>query len=91
MDALLTRQLENRMRAALESDDPKAYRRALFDVQIAQMQCQTKTALRVKTLERFVSDFTQQAKGARWGLRLAAGLLAAGGGAAALKLIQALF
>lgn len=35
MDTILRTQLENRLRAAIESGDQKAYRIALLDVQVA--------------------------------------------------------
>ena len=90
MDAILRTQLENRLRAAIESGDQKAYRIALLDVQVAQMQCQEKTAQRVKTLEQYVHDAEQRAKGAQWAAKALFALSSAGGGAVALKAIQAI-
>ena len=90
MDGILRTQLEARLRAAIESGDQKAYRIALLDVQIAQMQCQEKTAQRVKTLEQYVHDAEQRAKGAQWAAKALFALSSAGSGAVALKVIQAL-
>ena len=90
MDTILRSQLEARLRAAIEAGDQKAYRIALLDVQVAQMQCQEKTAQRVKTLEQYVHDAEQRAKGAQWAAKALFALSSAGGGAVALKVIQAL-
>ena len=90
MDPILRTQLEARLRAAIESGDHKAYRIALLDVQIAQMQCQEKTAQRVKTLEQYVHDAEQRAQGAKWAAKALFAISSAGGGAVALKVIQAL-
>lgn len=88
MDTILRTQLENRLRAAIESGDQKAYRIALLDVQVAQMQCQEKTAQRVKTLEQYVHDAEQRAQGAKWAAKALIALYSATGGAAFLKFIQ---
>ena len=90
MDPILRTQLENRLRAAIESGDQKAYRIALLDVQVAQMQCQEKTAQRVKTLEQYVHDAEQRAQGAKWAAKALFAISSAGGGAVALKAIQVL-
>ena len=90
MDTILRTQLENRLRAAIEANDQKAYRIALLDVQVAQMQCQEKTAQRVKTLEQYVHDAEQRAQGAKWAAKALFAISSAGGGAVALKVIQAL-
>lgn len=90
MDTILRTQLENRLRAAIEANDQKAYRIALLDVQVAQMLCQEKTAQRVKTLEQYVHDTEQRAQGAKWAAKAIFALSSAGGGAVALKVIQAL-
>lgn len=90
MDTILRTQLENRLRAAIEANDQKAYRIALLDVQVAQMQCQEKTAQRVKTLEQYVHDAEQRAQGAKWAAKALFALSSAGGGAVALKAIQAI-
>lgn len=90
MDNILRTQLENRLRAAIESGDQKAYRIALLDVQVAQMQCQEKTAQRVKTLEQYVHDAEQRAQGAKWAAKALFAISSAGGGAVALKIAQAL-
>ena len=90
MDTILRTQLEKRLRAAIEANDQKAYRIALLDVQVAQMQCQEKTAQRVKTLEQYVHDAEQRAQGAKWAAKALFALSSAGGGAVALKVIQAL-
>ena len=90
MDTILRTQLENRLREAIEANDQKAYRIALLDVQVAQMQCQEKTAQRVKTLEQYVHDAEQRAQGAKWAAKALFAISSAGGGAVALKVIQAL-
>ena len=90
MDSILRSQLENRLRAAIEANDQKAYRIALLDVQVAQMQCQEKTAQRVKSLEVYIHDAEQRAKGAKWAAKALFALSSAGGGAVALKVVQAL-
>ena len=90
MDTILRTQLENRLRAAIEANDQKEYRIALLDVQVAQMLCQEKTAQRVKTLEQYVHDAEQRAKGAKLAAKAIFALSSAGGGAVALKVIQAL-
>lgn len=90
MDSILRSQLENRLRAAIEANDQKAYRIALLDVQVAQMLCQEKTAQRVKTLEQYVHDAEQRAKGAKLAAKAIFALSSAGGGAVALKVVQAL-
>ncbi len=90
MDSILRSQLENRLRAAIEANDQKAYRIALLDVQVAQMLCQEKTAQRVKTLEQYIHDAEQRAQGAKWAAKAIFALSSAGGGAVALKVIQAL-
>lgn len=91
MDPILRTQLEARLRAAIESGDQKAYRIALLDVQIAQMQCQEKTAQRVKALEVYIHDAEQRAQGAKWAAKALIALSSASGGAAILKLLEALF
>ena len=90
MDAILRTQLENRLRAAIEANDQKAYRIALLDVQVAQMLCQEKTAQRVKTLEQYIHDTEQRAQGAKLAAKAIFALSSASGGAVALKIIQAL-
>lgn len=90
MDSILRTQLENRLRAAIEANDQKEYRIALLDVQVAQMLCQEKTAQRVKTLEQYIHDAEQRAQGAKWAAKALFALSSAGGGAVALKVIQAL-
>ena len=90
MDTILRTQLENRLRAAIESGDQKAYRIALLDVQTAQMQCQENTAQRVKALEVYIHDAEQRAQGAKWAAKAIFALSSASGGAVALKVIQAL-
>ena len=90
MDTILRTQLENRLRAAIEDNDQKAYRIALLDVQVAQMLCQEKTAQRVKTLEQYIHDAEQRAQGAKWAAKALFALSSAGGGAVALKVIQVL-
>lgn len=90
MDTILRTQLENRLRAAIEANDQKEYRIALLDVQVAQMLCQEKTAQRVKTLEQYIHDAEQRAQGAKWAAKALFALSSAGGGAVALKVIQAL-
>lgn len=88
MDTILRTQLENRLRAAIEANDQKAYRIALLDVQVAQMLCQEKTAQRVKTLEQYIHDAEQRAQGAKWAAKALLALSSAAGGAAYLKFIQ---
>ena len=92
MDTILRTQLENRLRAAIEANDQKAYRIALLDVQVAQMQCQEKTAQRVKTLEQYIHDAEQRAQGAKWTAKAFTVIFAASGGAAGfaalLKFVQ---
>ena len=90
MDTILRTQLENRLRAAIEDNDQKAYRIALLDVQVAQMLCQEKTAQRVKTLEQYIHDTEQRAQGAKLAAKAIFALSSASGGAVALKIIQAL-
>ena len=90
MDTILRTQLENRLRAAIEDNDQKAYRIALLDVQVAQMLCQEKTAQRVKTLEQYIHGAEQRAQGAKWAAKALFALSSAGGGAVALKVIQVL-
>ncbi len=90
MDSILRSQLEARLRAAIESGDQKAYRIALLDVQVAQMQCQEKTAQRVKTLEQYVHDAEQRAQGAKWAAKALLALSSASGGAAILKILETL-
>ena len=90
MDTILRTQLENRLRAAIEANDQKAYRIALLDVQVAQMQCQEKTAQRVKALEVYIHDAEQRAQGAKWAAKALFAISSASGGAVALKVIQAL-
>lgn len=90
MDHILRTQLENRLREAIEANDQKAYRIALLDVQVAQMQCQEITAQRVKTLEQYVHDAEQRAQGAKWAAKALLALSSASGGAVALKVAQAL-
>lgn len=90
MDPILRSQLEARLRAAIESGDQKAYRIALLDVQIAQMQCQEKTAQRVKALEVYIHDAEQRAQGAKFAAKALLALGSASGGAAILKLLEAL-
>lgn len=90
MDTILRSQLEARLRAAIESGDQKAYRIALLDVQVAQMQCQEKTAQRVKTLEQYVHDAEQRAKGAQWAAKAILAIGSASGGAALLKILETL-
>lgn len=90
MDTILRSQLEARLRAAIEAGDQKAYRIALLDVQVAQMQCQEKTAQRVKTLEQYVHDAEQRAKGAQWAAKAILAIGSASGGAALLKILETL-
>ena len=90
MDTILRSQLEARLRAAIEAGDQKAYRIALLDVQVAQMQCQEKTAQRVKTLEQYVHDAEQRAKGAQWAAKAILAIASASGGAALLKILETL-
>ena len=91
MDTILRSQLEARLRAAIEAGDQNAYRIALLDVQVAQMQCQEKTAQRVKAIEAYIHDVEQRAQGAKLAAKALLALGSASGGAAILKLLEALF
>ena len=88
MDRILREQLQVRMEDCLERGDHTGFQRALVDVQIAQMECQEKTALRVKTLEHNWNKVVRKLEGARLTLRILGWLVSALGGGTVIALIQ---
>lgn len=88
MDRILREQLQARMEDCLERGDHAGYQRAIVDVQIAQMECQEKTAQRVKRLEENWNKVVRKLEGARLTLRILGWLVSAIGGGTVIALIQ---
>lgn len=88
MDRILREQLQARMEDCLERGDHSGYQRAIVDVQIAQMECQERTAQRVKSLEEKWNKVVRKLEGARLTLRILGWLISALGGGTVIALIQ---
>ncbi len=88
MDRILREQLQARMEDCLERGDHAGYQRAIVDVQIAQMECQERTAQRVKSLEEKWNKVVRKLEGARLTLRILGWLISALGGGTVIALIQ---
>lgn len=81
--------IDRELNAALESDDAKLVERALINSQRALIDCQRKTAERVKDLVARADATSQRVKGAQAILAILRYVVAMGGGAAIVKLLAA--
>ena len=90
MDEVMRKHLSERMREALARGDMEELQRAQVDAMCAQMECQEHMAWRVKKIEGYIDRREAKAEGAKWAAKALFALSSAGGGAVALKVIQAL-
>ena len=80
--------LQQRLEAAYDSGDMMIIQKAQNDVMIAQMDCQAKTADRVKKMEQYINDIKMQAKGAKVAAKIAYILAGALGSGVVMRLIE---
>ena len=90
MDEVMRKHLSERMRDALTRGDMGELQRAQVDAMCAQMECQEHMAGRVKKIEGYIERREAKAEGASLMLKVIGAVGFAGGGAAAMKLLQAL-
>lgn len=81
--------LQQRLEAAYNTGDMMIIQKAQNDVMIAQMDCQSKTAVRVKNMEQYFRDVKMQAKGAKLAAKIAYILGGALGSGVVMRLIEA--
>ena len=90
MDEVMRKHLSERMREALARGDMEELQRAQVDAMCAQMECQEHMAGRVKKIEGYIDRREAKAEGAGLMLKLIGALGCAGGGAAVMRVAQAL-
>lgn len=88
MTAELQESLRRELEAALEAGDDKRLNRAHSNILIALIDCQRKTADRVKALMVEADRKKARIEGVKWLWGILAALAASGGGALILKLLQ---
>lgn len=83
----LTRRLEE----AVESGDPKEIQRAHTAIDKAMMDCQLKTATRVKQMYAKIDEVCNMIKGAKIAARIMYAVGGAGGGALLMAVLKEIF
>lgn len=88
MDDILRASINRQLDEAMHAKDNDRLQGAQVEALKALVDCQSKTALRVKHIDAYIKGIRSRASGARWALRLLNWLFGAGLGGAAIALIR---
>lgn len=80
--------LERRLNEAVASGDPHEVEKAHSAISLAMMDCQLKTATRVKDMVVKIDSVVNMAKGAKIAAKVVYAVLGAGGGAILMKVLE---